>query len=448
MSDAPARPIGLEAGRTVRLAGPLIGGQLAGVGMNFIDTVMAGKLSAEALAAIAVGGSIWASVMLFSMGVLMALPPSIAQLDGAGRRAEAAPLTRQAFWIGQALVFVALVVAFSMGPLLEWLRIQPELVPTVLGYLRALCWGMPGLALYLVLRFFSEGLGITRPTLYFGLLGLPLNAAANYVLMYGRLGAPALGAIGCGYATAIVWWAQALGMALFIARSSVYSELGLFRSIELPRLEAIRELLRIGLPIGATWLAEVSLFTLAALLIGSLGTLEVAGHQVAINFAALTYMVPLGISMAISVRVGNAVGRRDLAAARFAALVGIGVALSVQAVWATIMALFPHWVAAVYSQDPAVIERAIELLLLAAIFQFPDGLQVSAAGALRGYKDTRAPMGITLVAYWLIGLPLGYYLGFRAGLGARGIWMGLIAGLSVAAVLLVARFQRVSRRFL
>ena len=397
MSNATARPIAREVGRTVRLAGPLIGGQLASVGMTFIDTVIAGRLGAEALASIAIGGSIWASVMLFTTGVLMALPPSIAQLNGAGRRAEAAPLTRQAFWVGQAMVGVALAIAFGVSPALDWLQIQPELVSTILAYLRALCWGMPALAFYLVLRFFSEGLSIARPTLYFGLAGLPLNAVAKYVLMHGHLGAPALGAVGCGYATSIVCWAQALGMALFVSRRTVYRELGLFSSIEPPRMTTIREILRVGLPIGATWLAGVSLFTVAALLIGSMGILEVAGHQVAINFAALTYMVPLGVSMAISVRVGNAVGRRDPAAARLASHVGIAVALSVQTVWATIMTFFPSYVAGMYTRDPAVIERAAELLLLAAIFQFPDGLQVSSAGALRGYKDTRAPMGITLV---------------------------------------------------
>ncbi len=446
MHPSPVSGASRELARTLRLAGPLVGGQLAGVGLNFIDTVMAGKLSAEALAAIALGGSIWASVMLFTSGVLMALPAMVSQLDGAGRRAEAAPLARQALWIGQGLVAVAVVVTAAAPSVLRWLEIEASLAATVVGYMKALCWGMPGYAAYHCLRFLSEGLGATRPTLYFGVVALPLNVVANLGLMYGRFGLPALGAVGCGWATSVVWSLQAVGLAVWVWRHPAYRDLRLFSRLDPPRARPIAEFLRLGLPIGATWLAEVSLFTVAALLIGSLGMLEVAGHQVAINFTALTYMVPLGISMAITVRVGNAVGRRDAAGALRAARTGMSLAVAVQAVWATIMLLAPRAVAGVYTDDARVVARAAELLVLAAIFQFPDGLQVSAVGALRGYKDTRVPLAITLVAYWLIGLPLGHALGFRIGLGARGVWIGLIAGLVAAAAMLLARYRRVSRR--
>lgn len=446
MSSPHPNPIRTEARATLILAAPLIGGQLAGVGMNFIDTVMAGKLNAQALAAIAVGGSVWATLMLTMTGVLMALPPTVAQLDGSRRRAEIAPAFWQSAWIATGLAAALIVVARNTEPLLAALRVEPEIVPVVLSYLSALCWGAPPLAGYLVLRFLSEGLGATRPTLYFGLLGLPLNVLANYLLIYGHWNFPRLGAVGCGYATATVWWAQLLGMLLYVGVHQRYADLNLWNRFCAPRLKEISELLKLGAPVGVAWFLETSMFTTAALLIGSLGVSEVAGHQVAINFAALTFMLPLGMSMAITVRVGNAVGRRDPATARRAALVGMGLAMLCQLGSASVMLFAPRWVAGMYTQDEAVIRVAVELLFLAAIFQLSDGVQVSSAGALRGLKDTLAPMLITVFAYWVVGLPLGYWMGFRLGWGAPGLWVGLIGGLTVAAALLGARLQRLLRR--
>ena len=422
-----------------------MGGQLAGIGLSFIDTVMAGNLDARALAAVAIGASVWSSVNVFCLGVLLAITPSVAQLDGAGDRAAIGPFARQAFWVSLGLAVVAIAAILHVQPLMELLRVEPEVVPTVAGYLAALTWGVPAWFLYLVLRFLSDGLHASRPSLYFGLLGLPVNVAANWVLMYGKLGFPALGAVGCGYATAAVWWAQCLALLLYVSRHRRYRDLDLFARLEPPRRRAIADLLRVGLPIGAAVFFEISMFTAVALAIGSLGTAQVAGHQVALNFVAITFMVPLGIAMAVTVRVGHAVGRRDPGSVRFVAFVGGGMAMAAQVVSASVMLLFPRQVAAIYTDDPAVVAVARDLLFLAAIFQLSDGLQASAAGALRGLKDTRVPMLITVVAYWLVGIPLGWFLGFPLGLGARGLWMGLIAGLTFAAALLAARFVRVSR---
>lgn len=437
-----------EALATTLLAAPLIGGQLAGTGLNFIDTVMAGNLGAGALAAVAVGGSVWAAVGLFVVGVLLAIPPSVAQLEGeatAASRAAVAPFVRQAFWVAMGLAAVAVLAMRSVRPLLDLVGVEPAIVPTVVGYLGALTWGVPAWFAYLVLRFLSDGLGATRPTLYFGLLGLPVNVFANWVLMYGKLGLPALGAVGCGYATAVVWWAQCLALLLYVARHPRYRHLELFAGLEPPRPRPIADLLRVGVPIGVAVFLEISMFTAAALAIGSLGTAAVAAHQVALNFCALTFMVPFGLSMAVSVRVGNAVGRRDPGAVRFAAFVGGALAMAAQVASAAVMLLFPGPVARIYTGDPTVVAVAVQLLFLAAVFQLSDGVQVCAAGALRGLKDTRVPMLITLVAYWLVGLPLGWWLGFRLGLGARGMWMGMIAGLTIAAALLARRFLRVTQ---
>jgi MATE family, multidrug efflux pump len=445
---SPHPSIRREAAVTLRLAGPLIGGAVATTGLTFLDTVMAGRLGAAPLAAVAVGASVLSSVRVACMGVLLAVPPSVAQLDGEGSaasRAAIAPFVRQAAWVALALAALAIGALLQVRPLLDLMHVEAEIVPTVVGYLRALCWGLPAYLGYLVLRLCSDGLGATRPALYFGLLGLPVDAVGNWALMYGRLGFPALGAVGCGYATALVWWAQFAALLVYVARHPRYRDLRLFARLEPPRRRAITEILRVGAPIGVSLFLEISMFTLVALAIGSLGTAIVAGHQVALNFVALTFMVPLGLSMAVTVRVGNAVGRRDAHAARFAAFVGGGLAMASQGVAAGVMALFPRAVAHLYTHDPAVVAVAVQLLLLAAVFQLSDGVQACAAGALRGLKDTRVPMLITLVAYWLVGLPLGWWLGLPLGLGARGLWMGLIAGLTLAAALLTARFVRASR---
>jgi len=412
--------------------------------MNFLDTVMSGSIGPIALGAIAVGSSFFGSILFFMIGVLMAIPPVVAQCDGAGERHRIGAFFRQAVWVALGLVFVAWVVMSQAGALLHWLDVEEALVPTVLAYLDALAWGIPGLSGFLALRFLCEGIGQTRPTLYFGFFGLVLNFVGNYVLMYGYFGLPALGAVGCGYATAIVWSCQCVGLLILVRRS--FAELAIFERFDLPHLRPIARLLGIGMPIGVALFMEASLFTTVALLMGSLGTVIVAGHQVALNFVSFTFMVPLGIGLAMTVRVGNAVGRRDPVGVRGAALSGFAMTLVTQVASASVMILLPRVVTAIYTDDPAVVAVAVELLFLAAIFQLSDGLQVCSAGALRGLKDTTVPMFLTTIAYWAIGVPMGYHLCFSRGLGARGLWMGLIGGLTVAALLLTVRFWRLAWR--
>ena len=430
--------------RTARLAAPLVGGQLAWVGMNFVDTVMSGRLGAVTLGAVAIGSSSWAAALLFLTGVLMVVQASVAHLEGAGRRGDIADYVVQATWVALALALGAVVLLTNFEPILRWIDVRPELIPEALGYLRMLAWGVPGLAVYLVLRFLSEGVGDTRPTLAIGILGLLVNVPANALLMFGGLGLPALGARGCGLATSIVWWCQCLAMAAYLLRSARHRDLRVFRTWCFPVWVEIREILRVGLPIGGAIFLEASMFSVAALLVGSIGTLEMAGHQIALNFASLSFMVPLGIAMATTVRVGQADGRGDPAGVIRVARAGLLLTALSQLVSIGLMVLFPRWIAAIYTDEPGVIEIGAYLLGFAALFQLPDGLQVSAAGSLRGLRDTRVPMLLTLVAYWGVGIPLGYWLAIPRGGGPAGLWLGLTAGLTVAAVLLAARFYSIS----
>ncbi len=414
--------------------------------MTFVDTVMSGRLSAEALAAVAAGAAVWHSVTLFGLGVLLAVPPTVAGLDGEGRHDRIGPVVRQTLWVVLMLtVLSAVVVALARG-LLTALEIDPSLHDTVMGYLTALLWGAPAMFGFLSLRFLCEGMGISRPVMYFGFLGLGVNVVANYGLIYGRWGLPALGAVGCGVATSLVWWVSLAGIVVYIGRHRRLAPLGVFDRLDGPRWRRIRELLVLGLPIGFTLFIEVSMFAGVALLMGSIGTIAVAGHQVAINVASLSFMVPLGITMATTVRVGNALGRGDRAGVARAGWVGMQLAVGVQVMAALVLLLFPEWIARIYSNDEELIAMAAQLLLLAAIFQLPDGLQAAANGALRGIKDTRGPLAITVIAYWLVGMPVGYWLAFGRGMGPRGLWIGIIGGLTIAGVLMAARFRRESGR--
>jgi len=447
---APSAMPGLryEVGRTLVLAAPLVIGQLTNFGMNFVDTVMAGRLGKVDLGAIAVGSSIWAAGFLFTLGVLLAVSATVSQLDGAGRPRQAGEFTRQALWLALALAAGLIGLVVSAGWVMEALEVEETVAELAMGYLHAIAWGAPALVLMLTLRFFSEGAGYTRPTMYVGLLGIACNIPLNWLLMFGNLGFPRLGAVGAGWATAIVLWLQLLLMVAWIARRPQYRVFGVFDRYSGPNLREIAALLKVGLPIGFMVLMEGGMFAASALLVGILGALPVAAHQVAMNYTGLVFMVPLGLSGAITVRVGNAIGRGDPEGARRAGLVGIGIAMVFAIASAGVILLFPEAIVRLYTTDAEVIALAASLLLFAAIFQLSDGLQVAAAGALRGMKDTRIPMLYSVVAYWMIGMSVGWWLTFRADWGPAGMWIGILSGLSVAAVLLSARYWRLSRRLI
>jgi MATE family multidrug resistance protein len=262
------------------------------------------------------------------------------------------------------------------------------------------------------------------------------------MLMFGHFGAPAMGTVGCGIATSIVIWLQLLLLIVYIRTHQHYRPFGLFSRLEAPRWAEIAALLRLGLPIAVSISIEGGLFVGAALLIGRLGPLPSAAHIIAINFSALVFMIPLGMSSAVTIRVGNALGRNDAAAARYAGVTGLLIVACLQCVSMTVIFLFPSFIVGIYGGDAAVASVAVSLLFYAAIFQLPDGIQICATGALRGLKDTRMPMLYNLIAYWIVGLSLGYYLTFERALGPAGMWIGMIAGLTVGAVLLSARFLR------
>ncbi|BBP75793.1 multidrug resistance protein PmpM [Pseudomonas sp. Ost2] len=445
----PAR-VRLEVRNLLGLALPIIIAQLAHTAMGFVDAVMAGRVGPRDLAAVALGNSIWVPVFLLMTGILLATTPKVAQRHGAGTPAEIGPLVRQALWLALVVGLGAGVILYNAEPVLHLMKVDPQLIGPCMDYLRGIGTGLPTVALYHVLRCCSDGMGRTRPSMVLGLCGLALNIPLNYVFIYGHLGVPAMGGPGCGWATAIVMWVMLFGMTGWVRWAKVYRPSQVFSHFDWPQWPVIKRLLGIGLPIGIAVFAESSIFAVIALLIGSLGAHVVAGHQIALNMSGLVFMVPYSLGMAITVRVGQALGRGQPREARFTAGVGVATALVYGCISASLMLLLREPIATVYTRDPVVIQVASMLIVYAALFQISDVIQVTAAGALRGYQDTRVTMILTLFAYWGIGLPVGYALGltdwFGAPSGPSGLWVGLIVGLSCAAVMLSIRLARSARK--
>jgi MATE family multidrug resistance protein len=449
MTKSPRRErLGREARATARLALPLVAAQVLAMGMGVIDTLLAGNLGTDVLAAVTIGTQIWVLAMLLVFGLLLALTPITAQFDGAGRRDAVGEVFRQGLWLALAIGLVLGVGLNAAIPLLGWIGVDPAIVPEAARLVAAISWGVPALALSVACAKLSDGLSLTKPSMYFNGLALAILLPVAWVLMYGKLGFPRLGAAGAGYAHAIALWIQALAFLAYVARRERYREARLFTRFDWPDFRMQGNLLEVGAPMAVALFMEGSLFVIVALLVGRLGEIPTGAHAIALNVASLTFMLPLGVALATTVRVGNAVGRRDPSGIAWAAIGGLALVLATQAFSVTLMVVLPRPIAGLYSDDQAVISLAVTLLVFAAIFQFSDGIQTLAAGALRGLNDTAVPALITIVAYWGVGLPVSWWLGFEAGLGAPGLWVGLIAGLSAAALLLATRFVRRTRHFI
>jgi MATE family multidrug resistance protein len=439
MSSSQAPHFGRELRATATLALPLVLGHVSTGLINFVDNVIAGHHGTRTLASVTVGTALLWLPMMVPIGTLIALTASVSQLDGAGRRKEIAPLFRQALWLGLGLGLLMFAFLSAVPMALGEFGIAPDIIPGATAFAHAVRWGVPALILFFCMRYLSEGLHWTLPTMLLGFGGLVVLAPLGYALAFGAGPLPEMGAAGLGAASATVMWLQALCFGLYLWRSRRFAPLGLFAHLELPRWRAIGALLATGLPIGVTVLMEGGLFIATALLIARLGEVPAAAHQIAINVSALCFMVPMGLAEATTVRVGHALGAGAPDGVRRAARAGYAIVLATQALSALVLLSGHDAIVAVYTSDVAVAALASTLLLYAAAFQFPDGIQVMSAGSLRGLHDTRVPMFLAMISYWGLGMPLGAGLGLGLGWGPQGMWAGLIVGLTAAALLMGGR---------
>jgi MATE family multidrug resistance protein len=396
--------------------------------MGTVDTILAGRLSADALAAVAVGANVWFLPFVFFMGVFMAVSPIVAQRVGAGHAAAHTGLfVRGALVAAVALgALWTLILQVIADPVLDLLGLEPRVRALAEGYLRVMAFAGPPFCLCFVLRSAAEAHGLTRIPLAAGLVGLAFNAGAAWALMYGKLGLPALGPVGTALATLTAGWVMVGVYGVAFARSTTLRALALWRWERLRFDREMFEIASVGGPIALILTAEAWLFIIGALMMARFGGDAVAAHQIAINFASLTFMVPLSIGLATTVRVGHAAGAGHAAQIALRGRAGMLLGAAFALVSATIMALVPRWVVAVYTDAPGVSALAVHRIP-AAVFQLSRTAQATANGALRGVKDTRVPMLVTVGAYWIVGLPLSAFLALRTPLGPIGIWVGFIA---------------------
>jgi MATE family multidrug resistance protein len=431
------RPSNAELRALLRLAVPIVAVQVGLMMMGVVDTIVVGRLSAAALAGVAVGNMYFHSVAIFGMGVLLALDPIVAQAVGA----------RDPVAIGRAvqrglLVALVLAVIVSLGflpaePVLHALHQPPEVVPLAAQFTRIMIPGALPFFAFIVLRQSLQSMTVVRPIVIAIVIANLTNLLLNWMLVFGNLGAPALGVAGSAWATTI-----SRGLLFAIVLAATWPTM---RSYLLPIQRASFDpaaLLRmcyLGVPIGFHHLMEYGLFAAVMVIMGTLGTIQVASHQVALNLASLTFMVPFGVSQAGGVLVGHAVGRGDADAARRAAGAALFCGTAFMAAMGVVFLIMPERLASIYTRDVGVLALSIILLRLAGVFQIFDGLQVVSTGILRGAGDTRVPAIAGLVGYWLVGMPISLAFGFAFNGGAVGLWWGLVAGLAAVAIFLMAR---------
>jgi MATE family multidrug resistance protein len=437
------------SGQIFHLAWPGLIGQVAVVANSVIDTVMAGRLSPVDLAAVGIGASIYASIFITVMGVLLALTPVIAHHYGAARYSEIGEDVRQCVWLALLLALIAIVLVKHPAPFLALADLTPDVSAKVESYLDAVAWSVPGSLMFRVFYGFSNGIGKPRPVMLINLAGMLMKIPLNVIFMYGYLGMPALGGVGCGVSSAMIAWTMAISAGLWCYRDSTYTVFGIFSRFEWPHWQALRRILSIGLPIGGTLLIDVTAFTFMALFIARFGSIIAASHQIAANITVLVFMVPMALGNATGVIVGQSLGAADAVKAQRAGKVGIVMGAGIGCLLAATLYLVAVPLSSAYTSDSQVASAAAQLILLVAIYHVADSIQAVLAQVLRGYKRTAITMGIYVVSLWGIGLGGGYLLGITDLLGparaAAGFWIAAAVSMAVAALASFYQFRKISR---
>ncbi|UAT29169.1 MATE family efflux transporter [Bacillus badius] len=426
---------------------PILITQLGMFSMNFFDIMMSSRYSADDLAGVAIGSSLWVPVYTGLSGILLAITPIVAQLAGAKKTKEVPFTVMQGIYAAIALAVIVFAIGWAaLGPVLNMMHLEENVRDIAKKYVIALSFGIIPVFIYTVLRCFIDALGMTRTSMVITLIALPLNIFFNYTLIFGKWGFPALGGVGAGYASAITYWLITIIAAFVIHREQPFSRYQIFHSFPPISLAKWKEILFIGIPIGLSIFFETSIFSAVTLLMSEYSTKVIAAHQVAINFASLLYMVPLSISMSLTIIVGFEVGAARLKDAKVFSWLGVGAAICSALLCITLLMLFREPIASFYTKDPEVLKLTTHFLFFAALFQLSDAIQAPVQGALRGYKDVNTTFVMTMISYWVIGLPLGYYLANTTDFGAYGYWIGLISGLTAGALTLSTRLFLIQRK--
>ena len=432
------------------LGWPMVLTQLCIMGTGFIDTAMAGHYGAVDLAGVSLGGNLMWPLFFLATGISMALMPITSQLHGANKVADVGHQLRQSLWLCFINSTLLILVLRNSTHIFLWAGIDAHTSQIAGDYLLGLSWGIPPVICYISFRYVLEGLGQTRPPMIIAASILPLNAVLNYVLIYGKFGFPELGGVGCGYATAMVFWIELGFMCLFL-RKPYFRATQFFAVFEWPQWHSIGKIFKLGFPIALTVFLEMALFGAIGFFVAKISITQMAAHSIASNLNWMTYVIPMGIGSAASIRIGFLIGANELELARATAWAILKFAIGYALTVSVLLVLLRYQLVSVYTTDIAVTSVAVVLLLFIAVYQIVDDTQAVLVSALRGYKDTTVPMLISLVSYWLLALPLGYALAEGivgdSPLGVYGYWTGLTLALSVVAVGAGLRLRYISSDF-
>jgi multidrug resistance protein, MATE family len=431
---------------TFKLAIPVIIGQLGFIMMGVVDSIMVGEIGAVPLAGASLGNSIFFLIFIIGVGVSMSVTPLIAILVGAEKFSECGIYFRQSFIVNFLLGLVLMTIIYFCSNLFEFLNQPVDVAIEASSYTKILAVSIIPAMFFHTYKQFIEGFSIMKPAMIIVITANIINALVNWIFIYGNLGMPALGLDGAGWATFSSRLFMAVTIAFYVMNKEYFKKYDVnfhFRNINFP---VIRKILQVGLPSGFQYFFEVGAFTFAVMMIGWLGTNQLAAHQIAINLASISFMAVLGISAAGSIRVGNAVGKRDVEEVRRAGFTAILSGASIMFTAGIIFITLRNYLPALYIDNPEVISIASSLLIIAALFQVSDGTQGVGIGVLRGLTDVKIPTLITFIAYWILALPMGYVLGFILDFGVEGVWLGLLTGLTSSATMLTIRFNIKSKQ--
>ncbi|MCX8682486.1 MATE family efflux transporter [Gilliamella sp. B2889] len=444
-----------EIKNLVTLAIPVMIAQISQTAITFVDTIMAGNYSKTALSGVAIAVSIWLPTILFGQGLLTVLTPIISNLNGAAKREQVADQTRQGVVIALILSIIMMLVLYNSDKIISFRSsadhpIDPEMVDVAVSFLRSIMWGVPAFLLFLVYRNQCEGLSNTKPAMVIIFIALLANIPINYVLIYGKLGLPAFGGVGCGITAAIIFWLMFALIRIYTLTTTTQRDIGKTPLTKLIDFAIIKKIVVLGTPLALAYFFEMSLFAVVALLIAPLGQITVAAHQIIFTISSLTFAIPLSLGVATSIRVGYLLGKNKPILAKQTAYVSLAISFMIAVVVALILVIFRSPIINIFTHEIDVITICLQLIILLAIYQVSDYLQVVASNVLRGYKDTKSIFFITLISYWVVGLPIGYILGLTdliiQPIGAAGFWIGIILGLAVAAFLLIGRMIYIQKQ--
>jgi len=435
-----------EIKKTLLLSLPIVVGQLGQMTMSVVDNIMVGKIGAVSLAAAAIANSIFTLIMVVGFGLTMAVTPLTAMAYGAGKDRECGVVLRQGLIVNLFSGLLLCGITFLISEFIQYMNQPDEIVGPASLYMKILGVSMLPLMLFQSYRQFAEGVSYLKPAMYITLLANIVNILANWIFIYGNLGVAPLGLSGAGIATISSRTFMAITLMLIIKKSprmKPFDPTLNYRKIDLAMM---RRLLGIGIPAGFQYFFEVSAFAASSVMIGWMGTVALAAHQIALNLASITFMVAMGISSAATIRVSNAVGRQDIQGTRAAGFSAVLLCAGFMASAGLIFILLRSFLPTLYISEEAVIDITVSLLVIVAFFQISDGTQAVALGILRGMTDMKIPTLITLVAYWFMGLPSGYFLAFKLNMGIYGVWYGLLISLTASGLFMMIRFNSNSRK--